>query len=52
MHGATRARVSLGLLAAHRGRFAEAIAALEPVIAEAWVTPATHADAFAALGHA
>ncbi len=52
VQAATRARVSLGLLAAHRGSFAEVVEALEPVIAEPWVTPATHADAFAALGHA
>jgi transcriptional regulator with XRE-family HTH domain len=48
--GATRARLALGMLASRRGEHVEAISLLEPVVAEPWVTPLTHADAYAALG--
>ena len=49
---ATRARLMLGLLASQSGDFADAIEKLEPVTGESWVTPASHPDAYIALGHA
>jgi transcriptional regulator with XRE-family HTH domain len=49
---AARARLTLGLLASQSSDFAGTIAQLEPVIGEPWVTPATHADSYVALGHA
>jgi transcriptional regulator with XRE-family HTH domain len=48
---ATRARLALGRLAANRSDHREALEALEVAVAEPWVTPSTHADAFAALSH-
>jgi transcriptional regulator with XRE-family HTH domain len=48
---ATRARLALGRLAANRSDHREAVETLEAATAEPWVTPSTHADAFAALGH-
>ncbi len=48
----TRARLGLGTLAAHRGEYEMAIAILEPVLLEPWVTPLTHPDTFFTLGHA
>src|SRR5579864_9340105 len=47
----TRARLGLGTLAAHRGEYREAISRLEPVSADPWVTPISHPDAYATLGH-
>ncbi len=41
----------LGGLASRRGDHAAAIGHLEPAIEPGWVTPLTHADAFATLGH-
>jgi transcriptional regulator with XRE-family HTH domain len=49
---ASRARLGLGLLAAGRGDSVGAVTALEPAVAEPWVDPVTHADAFVALGDA
>jgi tetratricopeptide (TPR) repeat protein len=46
-----RARLGLGTLAAHRGEYGEAVSRLEPVTAEAWVTPMSHPDTYATLGH-
>jgi transcriptional regulator with XRE-family HTH domain len=46
-----RARSGLGLAAAHRGDHDRAVALLELVIAESWVTPFTHPNVFATLGH-
>jgi len=48
---ATRARLVLGALASRRGDHAAAIGYLEPAVEEEWVTPLTHADSFATLGH-
>jgi transcriptional regulator with XRE-family HTH domain len=48
---ATRARLALGVLAAHRGGHADAISALEQAIAEPWVTPFTDPDTYVTLGH-
>jgi transcriptional regulator with XRE-family HTH domain len=47
----TRARLLLGALASRRGDHRAAIGHLEPAIEEDWVTPLTHSDAFATLGH-
>jgi transcriptional regulator with XRE-family HTH domain len=47
----TRARLALGALASRRGDHRAAIGYLEPAIEEDWVTPLTHPDAFATLGH-
>jgi len=47
---AWRARVGLGLVAAHRGAYAEAIAKLEPAAEAGGLRPALHPDVFAALG--
>lgn len=47
----TRARLVLGLMTAGRGEHDEAIARLERVVEEPWVTPLTHPDAFVTLGH-
>lgn len=46
-----RARSGLGLAAAHRGDHDRAVALLELVIAEPSVTPFTHPNAYATLGH-
>ena len=46
-----RARIGLGFAAAHRGDHQEAIACLEGVADEPWVSPSTHPDVFATLGH-
>jgi len=48
---ATRARVGLGLVAAHRGDHAVAIEHLEPAVEQPWVAPHTHPDVYATLGH-
>lgn len=47
----TRAALALGTLAARTGDHAQAIERLEAALSAAWVTPATHADSYAALGH-
>ena len=47
----TRARLGLGTLAAHQGEYSQAISRLEPVTTEAWVTPISHPDTYATLGH-
>jgi transcriptional regulator with XRE-family HTH domain len=47
----TRAQLLLGALASQRGNHAAAIDYLEPAVAEDWVTPMTHTDAFITLGH-
>lgn len=52
LRGETRARLSLGILASHRGDHAEAISRLEPAVGEPWVTALSHPDAFATLGRA
>jgi tetratricopeptide (TPR) repeat protein len=49
---ALRAQVGLGLSAEQRGDHEQAITLLEEVVASAYVSPLTHAQAFAALGHA
>ena len=46
-----RAQIALGLAAAHRCDHEEAVEQLEPVIRAANVSPASHPDVFAALGH-
>ena len=51
LRDATRARIGLGLAAAHRGEHARAIELLGDAAGEAWVTPVTHANVFATLGH-
>ncbi len=48
---ATRARLNLGAVASRCGEHELAISRLEPAIRERWVTPSSHADAFATLGH-
>jgi tetratricopeptide (TPR) repeat protein len=48
---ATRARIGLGLAAAHRGDHERAVALLEEATRHDWVTPSTHPNAFATLGH-
>jgi len=48
---AARARIGLGLAAAHRGDHREAVALLEQVVVEEWVTPRSQPDVFATLGH-
>lgn len=48
---AVRARLMLGRLAANRSDHTEAVRVLEAATAEPWVTPVTHPDAFATLGH-
>jgi len=48
---AARAKLGLGLVAAHRGDHPAAIALLEPAVGEPWVTPQTYPDAYATLGH-
>ena len=47
----TRARLGLGAAASHRGDHSAAISFIEPALREHWVTPLTHPDAFATLGH-
>lgn len=46
-----RAQIGLGLAAAHRSEHGEAVERLEPVIRTANVSPASHPDVFATLGH-
>src|SRR3954453_12862026 len=48
----TRAQIGLGLIAAHRGEHAEAIERLEAAASAPFVSPLTHPDVFATLGHA
>jgi transcriptional regulator with XRE-family HTH domain len=47
-----RAQIGLGLIAAHRGEHAEAIERLEAAARAPFVSPLTHPDVFATLGHA
>jgi tetratricopeptide (TPR) repeat protein len=47
----SRARIGLGLVAAHRGDHEASIEWLEPVVGERSVTPSSHPDVFATLGH-
>ncbi|HZQ03778.1 MAG TPA: helix-turn-helix transcriptional regulator [Gaiellaceae bacterium] len=48
---AARARIGLGLVAAHRGDHPAAIASLEHAVARPWIAPHTHPDVYATLGH-
>ena len=48
---AARARIGLGLVAAHRGDHGAAIEWLERAVAEPWISPHTHPDVYATLGH-
>jgi transcriptional regulator with XRE-family HTH domain len=48
---ATRARLALGEIAAHRGEHEKAVARLERAVAEPWVSPRTNQDAYITLAH-
>jgi transcriptional regulator with XRE-family HTH domain len=48
----TRVQIGLGLIAHHRGEHAEAIRRLETAAKAPLVSPLTHPDVFATLGHA
>jgi transcriptional regulator with XRE-family HTH domain len=48
--GALRARVALGLAAAHGGKNAEAVERLEPAVESALLSPARRPDVYATLG--
>lgn len=48
----TRAQIGLGLIAEHRGKHLEAIKRLEAAAKAPFVSPLTHPDVFATLGHA
>jgi tetratricopeptide (TPR) repeat protein len=48
---AARARIGLGLAAAHRGDHVQAVGLLEQVLGEPWVSPRSQPDVFATLGH-
>jgi transcriptional regulator with XRE-family HTH domain len=47
---ATRARLALGLVAAHRGNHLDAVERLEPVLERSEVSPASRPDVYATLG--
>ena len=47
-----RAQIGLGLIAEHRGEHSEAIRRLETAAKAPFVSPLTHPDVFATLGHA
>jgi transcriptional regulator with XRE-family HTH domain len=47
-----RARIGLGLAAAHHGAYADVVARLERAVDDPRVTPQTHPDVYASLGHA
>jgi transcriptional regulator with XRE-family HTH domain len=51
LRDAARARIGLGMVAAHRGEHARAIELLEAAARERWVTPVSHPNVFATLGH-
>jgi tetratricopeptide (TPR) repeat protein len=50
--GATRARIALGMAAARRGEYAEAIARFEEALESGLVSPVARPDVYSALGRA